>query len=103
MSEGFSGSAIALTRSGLEKIGWWDESQQSADFDTYARTLHRHLNVGDIQPLSIVGGIYIHHYGKLTLKAHYKPIPFVDRQNLSNMTTKWGKEYFQAVVKRIEQ
>lgn len=102
-AEGFSGSAIALNRVCLEKIGWWDESQQSGDFDTYARTLQRHLSLGDIQPLSIVGGIYVHHYGKLTIKAHHKPTPFADRQNLSNMVSKWGCENFQIINKRIEQ
>ena len=103
MAEGFSGSAIVQTKSSLDKIGWWDETQQAADFDIYARTLHRHLSVGDIQPLSIVGGIYVHHYGKLTFKAYHKPTPFADQQNLSSMTTKWGEEYFRTINKRIEQ
>ncbi len=103
MSEGFSGSAIALTRASLEKIGWWDESQQGADFDLYARVLQRHLSVGDIQPLCIIGGIYIHHYGKLTIKAHRKSTLFADHRNLSSMDVKWGKDNFQAIVKRFEQ
>jgi len=89
MSEGFSGSAIAMNRAGLEKIGAWDERLQEADFDLYMRSKKRNREYGDLQPLSIISGVYIHHFGRLTLKARKKPVVFSDIKNLIPFESKW--------------
>lgn len=89
MSEGFSGSVIAMNRTGLEKIGAWDERIQEADFDLYMRSKKRNREYGDLQPLSIISGVYIHHFGRLTLKAPKKPVVFSDIKNLISFESKW--------------
>lgn len=99
MTKGFSGSAIAMTRTALEKIGAWDEQQQSADFDTFFRTCHRAETVGDLQILSIINGIFIHHYRRLTLYVSYPP--FADKDNLSSIDKKWAKNDIERWTKLI--
>jgi hypothetical protein len=103
LSEGFSGSAIAMTVKGLEKAGLWDERIQGADFDLYARTKQRHEEVGDIQPLSIISGLYIHHYGRMTTKSKYKPVPFADSQNMISFKDKWGNEKYKEIEYLLNQ
>ena len=90
IEEGFSSCAIAMKRSVIDKIGLWDERIQGADFDLYCRTKERWYKFGDITPLSIAKGIYLHHYQRLTLKAKYPP--FADRDNLISLSQKWGGE-----------
>lgn len=93
IEEGFSGCAIAMRRSAIDKIGLWDERIQGADYDFYCRTKERWHKFGDITPLSIAKGIYLHHYQRLTLKAKYPP--FADQENLISLSQKWkGKEAF---------
>jgi GT2 family glycosyltransferase len=36
--EGFVGNSVIISRSGLEKVGLWDERIQAADFDLYIRS-----------------------------------------------------------------
>jgi GT2 family glycosyltransferase len=87
---GFSGSAIAMTRRAIELLGMWDVSQQGADFDLFYRSCLRAETVGDIQPLSIVNGIFVHHYRRLT--AYSKFPPFKDADRLRPIESKWTKE-----------
>jgi GT2 family glycosyltransferase len=103
LHNGFSGAAIAMTTKGIEKIGGWDERIQSADFDLYARTCQRHKEKGDIQPLSIIAGVYLHHYGRITSKAEQKPPQFVDAANLISMEEKWGAETYNEILKSLKQ
>lgn len=87
---GFSGSAIAMTRAGIEKIGLWDIAQQAADFNTFYKTCERAEKFGDMAPISIINGIFVHHYRRLTLYASYPP--FADRANLRSLPDRWSKE-----------
>lgn len=103
MREGFSGSVIALTRRGIEKVGMWDESMQGADFDMYARCKKRNLEHGDIQPLCVISGVYLHHYGRLTTKSKKKPEPFADAHNLRTFEDKWGEEWCGRIFKDLKQ
>lgn len=89
-SLGFSGSSIVMTRAGLSKIGLWDISQQAADFDTYYRTCERSEKFGDIEPMSIINGIFVNHYRRLTLYVSYPP--FADRANLRSLSDKWSAD-----------
>lgn len=107
MQRGFSGSVIAMTKQGVDKIGLWDEQIQAADFDIYARCRKRHLDVGDIKPLSIISGIYIHHYQRLTWKhvkknRHTLQNIFVDGQNIIAFDDKWGTNFSQIIVDEIK-
>ena len=94
---GFSGSMIVMNRTALEKLGPWDPSMQAADFDLFCRTAQRFFEVGDLRPMSIVRGVYAHHYRRLTLKGEKYP-PFVDAASLRSLDEKWAatraKEWF---------
>ena len=91
---GFSGSAVIISRRGLEIMGEWDPTQQGADYDLFFRTVERSRTVGDIKPLSVVGGIYHHHYSRLTFR--HKFPPFVDRDNIRLVEDKWDKDKINA-------
>lgn len=79
-----------MTRRAIEIFGGWDPSQQAADFDMFMRTVERHEQVGDMQPMSIVSGIMHHHFRRLTLRCDYPP--FKDGANLRTLESKWGAE-----------
>lgn len=87
LKRGFAGSAVIMTRYALEQLGEWDPSQQGADFDLYLRSCCRWEEKGDIRPLSILGGVYHHHYSRLTFKAKYPP--FKDSADLIPLEQKW--------------
>ncbi len=87
--EGFSGSCIVIKRSAFEKIGIWDERLQAADFDLFFRTKERSIKYGDMKPLQIALGIYIHHFQRLTLRSK-KLSPFADQANIISLKEKWG-------------
>jgi Predicted glycosyltransferases len=90
LTDGFSGSAIAMNRAAIEKIGEWDKTQQGADFDIFYRTCQRSETVGDLKPLAIINGVYMHHFRRLTFYQKYPP--FKDRENLRSLDEKWLKE-----------
>lgn len=90
MTKGFSGSAIAITRKGIEKIGEWDIHQYGADFDIFYRSCDRWERVGDMKPIATINGVFIHHYRRLTL---YKPYPpFADAANIKRIEEKWAQK-----------
>lgn len=89
--EGFSGSCIACSRKGLDKIGWWDERVQEADFDLYLRTKKRSMEEGDIRPIKLLLGVYFHHYSRLTLRSK-DYVSFKDLDNIISCKEKWGAE-----------
>lgn len=101
MRPGFAGSAVLMTRKGIELLGPWDETQQGGDFDLYFRSVERWKQVGDVKPLSLVGGVYHHHFSRLTLKAGYPE--YQDIANIRRMEDKWDetkiKEY-QALMEK---
>lgn len=86
--EGYSGSCIMLKKAVIDKIGLFDERIQAADFDLFNRVKERSLEVGDIRPLALATGVYIHHYSRLTMKAGYEP--FADAANLIALDEKWS-------------
>ena len=89
LCEGFSGSAIAMNRTAISKIGEWDITQQGADFDIFYKTCDRSEKKGDIKPLAIINGVYMHHFRRLTLYQKYPP--FADAANLCSNEEKWGQ------------
>ncbi len=88
---GFSGSAVIMSRKAIEIFKEWDPSQQAADYDMYLRTSKRWDTHGDVRPMSVVGGIYHHHFSRLTSRMKYPP--FVDAANLTSIEEKWPEEY----------
>jgi len=89
VKEGFVGNTVVLQRSALEKIGWWDERIQAADFDLYLRSRQRADSVGDIRPVHICLGVFNHHYIRLTAKEKYPR--FADQDQLIALETKWSE------------
>jgi GT2 family glycosyltransferase len=91
--EGICGSAVVAVRSGIEKIGLWDETQQAADFDIYLRTKERDVNQGDIISPKVLAGVFVHHFSRLTYKKNISgKIAFADQNRLSSIKEKWGEE-----------
>lgn len=86
--EAFSGSAILMKKTALEKVGVWDERIQAADFDLFLRAKERSMTKGDIKPVQMALGVYFHHYQRLTAKAKYPP--FADKANIIPLKEKWG-------------
>lgn len=87
---GFAGSAVVMTRDAVEIFNGWDPTQQAADFDMYMRTCERWDSHGDIRPMSLVAGVYHHHFSRLTARQKYPP--FKDSANLVGLEDKWSKE-----------
>lgn len=87
-----------MTRKGIDLVGKWDETQQGADFDLYMRSLKRYKESGDMKPLSLIGGIYHHHFSRLTFNCSYPE--YADIANIRTIEEKWGenvvKEYLAA-------
>lgn len=97
---GFAGSAVIMTRKGIELLGCWDETQQGGDFDLFFRSVERWRKYGDVMPLSLVGGVYHHHFSRITFKCDYPP--FADVARHSTLEAKWGRERmedYMAVMK----
>ncbi|MDR1357475.1 MAG: glycosyltransferase [Tannerellaceae bacterium] len=87
LREGLTGSCVVMTRRGYELLGGWDERLQTADYDIYMKAKSRHLSHADIKPPANVMEIFVHHYGRLTLKKDY--IPFKDMANIISLEEKW--------------
>lgn len=103
MQKGFSGALIVMTREGLRKVGYWDEQILAADFDLFTRCKQRHDEVRDLQPLSIIAGVYIHHYGRLSSNWGSKKIPFADASKFIAFEEKWGNTTYCEIINDIAQ
>jgi len=90
--EGIVGNNVMIKKSALQKIGLWDETQQSADFDLFMRVKKRSIEQKNIKPCHIALGVYIHHYIRMTLKYSGKPKPFADKDLLVPLSVKWTEE-----------
>lgn len=103
LKEGFVGNTVMMRRGAIEKIGLWDERIQGADFDLYIRSKKRNLEQGDIKPVHMALGVFIHHYIRLTVKS--SRAPFADKNNMISNEEKWGestmKEYCRDIVTNL--
>lgn len=97
--EGFVGNVVMIKASEMDKVGRWDETIQGADFDLYLRLKQRQREIGDVKPLHIALGTFIHHFIRFTLAdPNNKPVPFKDADLLRSVESKWGDvatEYLQ--------
>ena len=92
--EGFVGNTVVIKRSALDKIGLWDERIMAADFDLFLRCQKRHQENGDIKPVHIVFGVFVHHFIRMTVKS--RPPVFKDAARLISLDEKWGEGKFLA-------
>lgn len=91
--EGILGNNVMLTRKAIEKIGFWDERIQSADFDLFIRAKKYSIEFGDIKPCHVALGVYIHHFIRMTSKyGKKKPVPFEDKDTLISLFDKWSQK-----------
>ena len=86
--EGFVGNTVVIKRSAFDKIGLWDERIMGADFDLFLRCQKRHQENGDIKPVHIAFGIFVHHFIRMTVKSR-RPV-FKDAARLISLQEKWG-------------
>ncbi|MDE2047088.1 MAG: glycosyltransferase family 2 protein [Betaproteobacteria bacterium] len=94
--EGFVGNTVVMTRRALDLLGPWDPRFQAADFDIYLRSLQRSRTHGDIRPVHVALGTFIHHYIRLTLQAGYPP--FVDAGGIIDPSEHWPKALFDRAM-----
>ena len=97
--EGFVGNTVVVKREALDKIGWWDERINAADFDLYLRTKQRFLDYGDIKPLQITLGVFNHHYIRMTLNKNCPE--FKDLGNLISLEEKWGTQKLEKYLNNL--
>ncbi|MBA4303079.1 MAG: glycosyl transferase [Sphingobacteriaceae bacterium] len=98
--EGFAGHTLLMHRSALTKLGAWDERILQADFDLYLRSLQRWELVGDIKPIAVAKGVFVHHYGRLTMRSH--PNAWVPTQPIIEIEDKWGAQNFIEKTAHLE-
>jgi len=98
-AEGFVGNPVMMTRSGLDKLGPWDEAMQGADFDLYLRSKKRSIEQGDIRPMHIALDTFNHHFIRLTVKA--RPPRFADADKLARLEDKWPAAELKWLEDRI--
>lgn len=99
--EDISGSAVLLTKKGLNVLGEFDERIQAGDFDLFLRAKQRSINKGDIKPAKVILGVFVHHYVRLTSKGFYPP--FVTKENMIRIQDKWGKEYANKLLENADR
>lgn len=99
---GFAGSAVVMTKTGLDMIGGqWDPQQQGADYDLYLQTKRLQQEGHPIQTMCVVCGVYHHHFCRLTF--HTKFPPYKDASNLSSCEEKWGEDVLKQAIKELRQ
>jgi len=88
--EGIIGSCVLLRRSLLDKIGLLDERIQASDWDMYLTIRRREKECGDVRRCMMVGGVYVHHFIRATVKG--KPAQFSCLHPRISLDEKWDFE-----------
>lgn len=99
--EGFSGHSLLFSKKAVELVGHWDERILEADFDLYFRLWERAQAVGDIRPIYVAAGVFVHHYSRLTMGQ--RPPAWQATEPIISLEEKWGKDYVQAKIARIRE
>jgi hypothetical protein len=73
----------------LNKIGYLDEQIQAADWDFYLTLRKREQEIGDVHRCMVVGGAFVHHFIRATIKG--KPRPFGCTHPRRMIDEKWSK------------
>jgi hypothetical protein len=90
--EGFAGHTLLMHRAVYTKLGEWDERILQADFDLYLRSRERWEQQGDVKPIAVAKGVFVHHYGRLTMRSH--PNAWVPTLPIIEIEEKWGEQGF---------
>lgn len=98
--EGFAGHSLMMHRSVYAKLGAWDERILQADFDLYLRSRQRWEELGDIKPIAVATGVFVHHYGRLTMRSH--PNAWVPTLPIIEIEEKWGEQGFLEKTAHLE-
>jgi len=88
--EGIMGACVVLRRPLLDKIGLLDERIQAADWDMYLTIRKREMECGDVRRCMMVGGVYVHHFIRATVKG--KPAQFSCLHPRMDLDDKWKLE-----------
>lgn len=96
---GFAGSAVIWSRRALEIFKIWDPTMQGADFDLFYRTLRRAEEYGDIKPMSVVPGVYHHHYSRLTFRSSFPEYRDIDI--IRPIESKWSREEMESYNQKM--
>jgi GT2 family glycosyltransferase len=99
--EGFSGHSLLFSKKGVELLGRWDERILEADFDLYFRTWERALSIGDVKPIYVAAGVFVHHFSRLTMGQ--RPPAWQATEPIISLEEKWGKAYVQDKIARIRE
>lgn len=87
--EGIVGSCVMIRRATYEKIGRLDERIQSADWDLYYTLRKREMTTGDVHRCMVVGGTFVHHFIRATIKSKWEP--FACTHERWSINQKWDK------------
>ena len=98
--EGFAGHTLLMHRATFDKLGPWDERILQADFDLYLRARQRWELIGDVRPIALATGVFVHHYGRLTMRSH--PEAWVHTQPIIEIEDKWGAQAFLEKTAHLE-
>ncbi len=98
--EGFAGHTLLMHRSTYAKVGAWDERILQGDFDLYLRARQRWELIGDVRPIALATGVFVHHYGRLTMRSH--PEAWVPTQPIIEIEDKWGAQAFLEKTAHLE-
>ncbi|BCA54241.1 glycosyl transferase [Nitrospira sp. KM1] len=88
--DGIVGSCVVIRRDTYEKIGRLDERIQAADWDLYYTLRKRELTHGDVRRCMVVGGVFVHHFIRATVKS--KREPFACAHERWTIDRKWDRE-----------
>ncbi|HEY6260064.1 MAG TPA: glycosyltransferase [Nitrospiraceae bacterium] len=88
--EGINGSCVMVRRSLIDRIGYLDEQVQAADWDIYLTLRKREQEIGDVHRCMVVGGSFVHHFMRATVKG--KPRPFGCTHPRRSIDEKWSKD-----------
>jgi GT2 family glycosyltransferase len=88
--DGIIGAVVLLRRSLLDKIGLLDERIQASDWDMYLTIRKREKEYGDVRRCMMVGGVYVHHFIRATVKG--KPAQFACLHPRISLDEKWDLE-----------
>ena len=88
--EGIIGAVVILRSSLLDKVSLLDERIQAADWDMYLTIRKREQECGDVRRIMMVGGVYVHHFIRATVKG--RPAQFSCLHPRISIDDKWDFE-----------
>ncbi len=71
--DGLHGACVMMRRSVIDRIGYLDERLQAADWDLYFTLRKREEEKRDVRRYMMVGGGYVHHFVRATVKGRREP------------------------------